>query len=969
MTSSAALRQFISCLDPKTAASVSLLDRDRALYSSDASIYRLVPQAVASPRHRDELLELLTVAREAELPITARGSGTSCAGNAIGPGLVLDLRRHLSRIHLIDGDRQLAVVDPGVIQADLQRACQPYGLRFGPDPSTSSRCTIGGIVGNNACGPRALGYGVAASNLLDAEVITGRGDILRLAAMSGDLADSHPLSRALAALTDQHLALIRRHFGTFSRQVSGYGLQYLLPEKGRNLPAFFTGSEGTLGIASELTVRLVKDPDHRLTIALGYPSMADAADDVMAILPFKPTAVEGMDARLVEIVARAKGPAAVPPLPHGNGWTFVELAGDDLSEVESRSRQLLQAAGAIEGWLIDQPDQASAIWQIRSDGAGLAGVSLDSPAYPGWEDAAVPPSRLGEYLRSFEQLLDDFGFHALPYGHFGEGCVHARIDFPLTQPGGADRYRQFVIESARLVARLGGSLSGEHGDGRARSELLPIMYPPAALELFAATKSLFDPKMLLNPGVIVNPSPVDDQIRYAGLIDNSLVVSHQHFADQVHRCSGVGKCVASQAEGLMCPSFQATRQEIDSTRGRARILQEMLLGQLVDGWDSPAVAQALDLCLGCKGCASDCPTAVDMTSAKSYALNQRYRRRLRPSSHYLLGWLPRWGRLLTRLHLGWLVNALLGLPGIGAIGKWSAGVDRRRPLPRFASVSARRAARRSLNGAAIESAPLASNHPAASVTRQPTDTAPTGEHPTTETNRQPVLVWVDSFTDCFESTSLPAVIALLLDAGYAPQFLERTACCGLTWITTGQADGARRQIMAALDQLAPYAQAGTPILGLEPSCLAVWRDDAADLVDDSRVAQVAASTFTLAELLNRTDGWRRPNLTGHTVLAQPHCHQASVLGWGADAQLLKDCGASLVTIQGCCGLAGNFGVEIGHHDLSVAIAGQHLLPALEQYPEAVVLADGFSCRKQITDLTDRVPMTLAELLLAHRGID
>ena len=930
MSDPAPIQDFLSILGPG-ASCVDTSALTRAIYSSDASLYRLLPTAVACPRDRDELEQVLDAARSVGLPVTPRGAGTSCAGNAVGAGLVVDMRRHLTGIHEIDPEARTAVVDPGVVQESLQRAVRPYNLRYGPDPSTSTRCTIGGIVANNACGPRALGYGIAATNIVDAEIITGTGDRLQLSRLTGDNARSHPLSASLSDLVDAHLGVIRTHFGLFSRQVSGYSLQHLLPEKGRDLVSFFAGTEGTLGVATRLTLRLAPDPAHTLTVVLGYPTMAEAADAIPCLLPFRPTAVEGMDSRIVEIVRRARAGAGVPDLPAGQGWVFIELGGEDPAGLASDASGLIAASDALQGWAVTDPVQAAALWKIRSDGAGLAGVSLAKPAYPGWEDAAVPPAQLGAYLRAFDDLLNDYQFHALPYGHFGEGCVHARIDFPLTEKGGLERYRGFVTDSAHLVAAFGGSLSGEHGDGRARSELLPLMYPPEAIAVFAAVKHVFDPNSLLNPGVIADPAPLDANVRYTGLIGNRLAAAHPGFSAQIHRCTGVGSCVAAHPTSLMCPSYQATGEEKDSTRGRARVLQEMVQGTFASTWDCPEVAEALDLCLACKGCSSDCPTTVDIASAKSYVLQERYRGKLRPRSHYALGWLPRWGRLVTSLHIGWLANLILALPGIGRVAKYAAGVDHRRPLPRFGYQSATSRAR---------------NLSIASTGR-------------------PVLVWVDSFTDCFEGTALPALIKVLVHAGYSPQFLERTACCGLSWITTGQRDGAARNIRRALDQLAPIAEQGIPILGMEPSCTAVWKSDASELVNDPRVQTVADSICTLAELLARDPSWTPPDLSGHEIVAQPHCHHTSVLGWTADAALLDRTGASVVTLTGCCGLAGNFGAEIGHYETSVAVAATGLLPALDAHPDAIVLSDGFSCRKQVADLTDRTAMTLAELLAAH----
>ncbi len=901
----------------------------RALYSSDASLYRVVPQAVAHPRDVAETVETLAAARAAAVPVTTRGAGTSCAGNAVGPGLVLDTARHLNQVLCIDPETRTARVQPGVVQSELQAAAAPYGLRFGPDPSTHNRCTIGGMIGNNACGPRALGYGRSADNVVALDIVTGTGERLRLDGTQ-TAADS-PTLRDLQALVAANLATIRTEFGTFGRQVSGYSLEHLLPENGFGVAKFLAGTEGTLGVIVEATVRLVADAPCKVMIALGYPSMADAADAAPAIVEHGPTAAEGLDRRIVEVVRRTHGEAAVPTLPRGDGWMFVELVGDEPVTLRARADALLADAQALDGWVVEDPVAAQALWKIREDGAGLAGVSLASPAYPGWEDAAVPPKNLGAYLRDFDALLAEFGLDGLPYGHFGDGCVHVRIDFPLTTESGGAVHEAFVQRAATLVASYGGSMSGEHGDGRARSGLLPLMYSPAAIALFGQVKALFDPLNLLNPGVLVDPRPVNADRRAVALVGKS-----DHFSTAVHNCSGVGKCLANTTPGMgvMCPSYQATRDEKDSTRGRARVLQEMINGELVTGgWKSPEVHQALDLCLSCKGCARDCPTGIDMAAYKAQVLDHTYRGRLRPRSHYALGWLPRWGRLITRSRaLAGLVNLTTSTPGIRSIVRWSAGVDQRRSLPRFAARAARNR-----------------------VTLPPS----TGK---------PVVVWVDSFSDCFTGEGVPAVVEVLTDAGYAPQFLERAACCGLTWISTGQLDGARRQLRSALDILHPHVAAGTPVVGLEPSCLAVWRSDAPELLDDPRVAEVAAGVFTLAELLARTPGWSAPDLSDLTLVAQPHCHHASVLGWQADAQLLKATGATITTVGGCCGLAGNFGVEQGHYDVSVKVAEHDLLPAVAARPDAVVLADGFSCRTQLAELGDRQAITLAELLSGRRPV-
>ena len=917
----------------------------RALYSTDASLYRVVPQGVAHPRTVGELEAVVDAARAARVPLTTRGAGTSCAGNAVGPGVVVDVARHLTAIHAIDAEARTAVVDPGVVQDVLSRAAQQVGLRYGPDPSTFTRCTIGGMIGNNACGPRALGYGRSSDNVVALDVITGTGERLSLDSRADLTASDSPTLRALHELVMANLGTIRPQFGTFSRQVSGYSLEWLLPENGFDVAKFLAGSEGTLAVITRATVRLVADAPYKTMLALGYPTMPDAADAMPAILPFSPTAVEGMDRRIVDVVSRALGADAVPRLPEGDGWVFVELADDDVDRLAERARGLLAASGCLDGEVVDDLVVAAALWKIRADGAGLAGVSLERPAHAGWEDAAVPPARLGDYLRDFDALLRRHELQGLPYGHFGDGCVHCRIDFPLTQvPDGAARYRAFIEEAADLAASYGGSMSGEHGDGRARSELLPRMYSPEALELFASVKRIFDPDNLLNPGVLVDPAPFDADLRAPAMRRSPLFRTHRQFVDDVHRCTGVGKCVASTGSHVMCPSWQATREEKDATRGRARVLQEMVNGTLVtDGWRSAEVHAALDLCLSCKGCSRDCPTGTDMAAYKSRVQYEAFKGRLRPRDHYTMGWLPMWGRLVSSNPVfPRLMNVVMQTPGITNVLKLVAGIDQHRGMPRFAKGSNRAAARAQVEGR-----------------RALPGAAPTA--------KGEVVLWVDSFSDAFEGDHVAAMAAVLIENGWTPRLLERKACCGLTWITTGQLDGAVKELRNATDVLHEYVSRGAKIVGTEPSCIAVWRSDALELLhDDPRVAEVAANVVTLAEFLAADPDFTMPDLTGHTVVAQPHCHEASVMGWAAEQRLLVASGATIVRVNGCCGLAGNHGMIAGHYDFSVKVFETNLGPALDAAPAgAIVLADGFSCRTQLQDLQARQALTFAELLVAH----
>jgi FAD/FMN-containing dehydrogenase/Fe-S oxidoreductase len=910
--------------------------RRRAEYSSDASLYRVMPTVVAFPREADEVAAAVAVCRSEQVPLTARGGGTSIAGNSVGAGVVLDFSRYLNRIHDIDAGSATAVVDPGVVLDDLQAKAAACGLRFGPEPSTHSRCTIGGMIGNNACGARALGYGRTADNVAGLDIVTGTGDRLRVGEIDGQ--QPAPILAELERLVRSRLGVIRREFGTFTRQVSGYSLEHLLPERGFDVAAALAGTEGTLAVVCRATLRLVHAPAATALVVLGYPDIAAAADAVPSLLPGRPVALEGLDERIVTSARRGSGGAAIPDLPRGGAWLLAELGGDDRADVRARADALVRQVGAQAGWVVPSAAEAAALWRIREDGAALSvRLGRHGPALSGWEDAAVPPMRLGAYLREFEELMAQWDVTGAPYGHFGDGCVHIRIDFPLARPDGRAVFRGFLTDAAKLVASYGGSVSGEHGDGRARSELLPLMYSAEAVDTFAAVKRLFDPADVLNPGVIVRPRPVDADLRLA----STPIARHGtglryldddgQFTAAVHRCVGVGKCrvVPEAGGGVMCPSFRATRDEKDSTRGRARVLQELANGSLTTGWRSAEVAEALDLCLSCKACSAECPMGVDMASYKAEVLYQRYRRRPRPAAHYSLGWLPVWARAASRTPN--LVNHLLSGP-LAPAAKRIAGVDGRRPLPAFATRTFRH---------------WFARHRA--------------------TAGKPVMLWVDTFTNHFVPQVGVAAVAVLEAAGFRVAIPERPLCCGLTWLSTGQLGVARKMLSRSVAALEAAAKSGVPVVGLEPSCTALFRGDAAELLGRTQaVTAVAESITTLAEVLSSADGWQPPDLAGTAAIVQPHCHHRAVLGYSADLALLTRAGAELRVVDGCCGLAGNFGAERGHYDLSVAVAGNALLPAVDSAPAAaVVLTDGFSCRTQVDHLAGRPSVHLAELLARH----
>ena len=1014
----------------------------RARYSSDAGLTRIPPLAVAFPRTPEQAIAAFAIARAHGVPLTARGGGTSCASNAIGPGLVLDFSRHMNRVISVDPEARTATVEPGCVGSTLQAAASEYGLRFGPDPSSQNRATIAGMVANNACGPHATAWGRTSDNIVSLDCVDGQGR--RFTATTGHDAALSDVP-GLASLIDSHLAPIRTELGRFKRQVSGYSLEHLTPEGGRNLAAMLAGTEGTLVLILSITVRLVPLPDAPVLAALGYRSMIEAADDVPTLLTHSPLAVEGMDRRLVDVVRAHKGPGAVPALPDGEGWLLVEVGapGEDVTASLERARALCANSAAIDTVVYPPGAQASALWRIRADGAGLGGRTPpdgegggDQQAWPGFEDAAVPPENLGAYLRDFTALMEEFDIDGLLYGHFGDGCVHVRLAMPLETPEGVAHSRAFLQSAARICAAHGGSVSGEHGDGRARGELLRFMYSPDVLDLFARVKHVFDPNNLLNPGVLA--APMDEaeaafraRVRKAGATgvagvagnsggtlelqpgvdpldfglrrvaarplpaDGGFAFTHDggDFTSAVHRCTGVGKCRAGVSGTFMCPSYLATREEKDVTRGRARILQEAANSQLVKAIDSPEVLEALDLCLACKACSADCPAGVDMARYRSEALFRTYRGRIRPLSHYTLGWLPRLTRVTARVPgLAAVANAVMSVAPLRSLAFRIIGLDPRRGMPALQSGTFTAWARR--HSLLADSVPTLTPDDAVSSDTAASDAAtdarergrtqassnPTPERegatassmadspilsgPRDPGGRPYALVWADSFSQTLDDTGARAVVDVLEANGFAP-IVAPDACCGLTWITTGQLEGAKKHLASLLGVLAPFAASGIPIVGVEPSCTAVLRDDLLDLLpEDPRSALVSSATRTLAEVLSAlpASARRLPSLEGVEIVAQPHCHHYSVMGWDTDQALLESLGARVRRLEGCCGLAGNFGMEAGRYDLSVAVASHSLLPSLSAQPDAVYLADGFSCRTQAAQLAGRGGVHLATLL-------
>ena len=920
----------------------------RGLYAVDGSNYRVVPDLVVVPADADDLAAAVALTADAGAPVTMRGGGTSMAGNAIG-GVVIDASRHVNRVLNIDRATRTAVVEPGLVLTDLLAAAKPHGLTFGADPSSGSRATLGGMIANNACGAHSVAWGTTADNVRSLDVILAdgtrctfesRGAREQLASRPGREGELH---RSLQAFVDQHDLVIRRRFGRFTRQISGYALHRLLPEHGYDVAGLLCGSEGGFAATLRATLALTPLPTARVLCVLGFGDSVSSAECVSVVRAHSPLTMESINIDLVDRLPGEVRRAAIEAgLPAGRAWLLVEMGGEDRVAAEMAAEKMLAAlcdsgSSASACW-VTNPGAQAVLWRCRRDAAGLATRRADgAEAWGGWEDAAVPPERLADYLRGLDELMGRYGLSGASYGHFGEGCMHMRIDFDLLSVHGVAAYRSFVEEATDLVVALGGSVSGEHGDGRARSELLGRMYGADGLALMAEMKDIWDPGRLMNPGVIVEPPPLDAGIRLLGPAKDRKLLTlfsypddNDNFAQAQRRCVGIGKCRQSSG-GVMCPSYQATHDEMHSTRGRAHLLWEMLNGDLVtDGWRSTEVRDALDLCLSCKGCLSDCPVNVDMATYKAEFTHHHYANRpwSRPLSHWSMGWLPQLSRIASAAPR--LVNRMAGT----SLAKRLGGIAPERDVPAFAEQTftswfARR------------------------------------EAPVQPGSRGPVVLWPDSFTNYLAPQVGRAAVAVLEAAGYQVILPGGHVCCGLTWISTGQLRTAKRRIRRSLDVLAPQLESGVPIVGLEPSCTAVLRRDAVELLhDDGRAAALAASTVTFAELLTRSD-WQPPDVAAD-ALVQTHCHQHAVLGFDADRTLMQRAGITAdIPDSGCCGLAGNFGFERGHYEVSQAVGERVLLPAVrEAAPTTAVIADGFSCRTQIAQGTPRRAVHLAEVLAA-----
>ncbi len=903
----------------------------RAAYAADASNYRQVPIGVVLPRNVEDIVAAMRICSAQGVPVLARGGATSLNGQTVNVAVVIDCSKYLDRVLAIDARARSARVEPGVVCDTLRDAAEAHGLTFAPDPATHSRCTLGGMIGNNSCGPHSVMAGTTVDNIERLEVLTYDGERFwcgptsdaefeRIVASGGRQGEIY---KKLKGIAEKYGDAIRKGFPKIKRRVSGYNLDQLLPENGFNVARALVGSEGTCALTLQAEVRLVKSPPERVLVVLGFPDIYAAGDAVPRILAAKPIACEGLDEAIIgglrERGLRLDDIALLPP---GKAWLMVEFGGDTREEVVLR-------AAALGGGVITDKAMIARLWTIRETGASATSLNLGGKGIDpvvGWEDVAVDPLRLGDYLREFQALVDRFGYRTSLYGHFGDGCIHARIDFDLRTGAGLEHWRKFLTQAARLVVKYGGSLSGEHGDGQAKGELLPIMFSPELMQAFREFKAAWDPRKRMNPGKLIDAYPVDANLRLGPDYHPLPLKTNFQFRSEVgngfaraaEHCIGMGKC-RSHVGGTMCPSYRATREERYSTRGRARLLSEMLRGEVItDGWASTEVREALDWCLGCKGCRSDCPTHTDMAAYKAEFLSHHYDTRRRPRQALSMGRIGEWAPLAARFPK--VVNAVSGL----SLSKALAGVARERTLPRFAANTFR-----------------AQFKPGAGGER--------------------VVLFDDTFNNHFRPQTASAAQKLLEAAGCAVELPAKHVCCGRPYYDYGMLDEARRALEGVLEVLAPQLDAGAPVVVLEPGCLSVFRDELRQLMpDDPRAAKLTASVTSLGELLQKKSFAGKIQ---RQVFVHSHCHQKALWGAKADHEVLVAAGCEVIAPDtGCCGMAGSFGYKPQHLEASRRIAGLALLPALEAAKDAVVVASGFSCREQIESLARRPTLHLAEVL-------
>ncbi len=984
----------------------------RALYATDGSNYRQVPIGVVLPRDNDDVLATISVCRDFGAPLLCRGAGTSLAGQCCNVAVILDFSRYMNQILEIDPARRMARVQPGVVLDQLRNAAERHHLTFAPDPATHDRCTIGGMIGNNSCGVHSVMAGKTDDNIEALEVVTydgtrltagenfirdhvgadafvcpggqgtdhvGTGALARPGGAEVSLRSDRAtqIYNSLKQIAGQYAPLIHQKFPNIPRRVSGYNLNYLLPENNFHVARALVGSEGTCVTVLEATCRLVESPPARVLLVVAYPDIYQCADHVPEIMQHKPIGLEGFDDLLVTYT-RTKGinSEGLALLPEGGGWLLVEFGAATAREAESQAQGLIAALNRSAHppkVQLYAGQQAKRVWEVRESSLGVTShVRGESINWEGWEDAAVAPEKLGGYLRDLRKMMADFGYKGSLYGHFGHGCVHTRINFDLQSKPGIAKFRRFMEEAADLVVSYGGSLSGEHGDGQSRAELLPKMFGPELMEAFRKFKTAWDPDWKMNPGKLINPNKLDENLRlganYAPWEPKTFFQfpdDHGSLAQATLRCVGVGKCRRDEG-GVMCPSYRATREEEHSTRGRAHLLWEMTLGQnregevIRDGWRSEEVKSSLDLCLACKGCKSDCPVSVDVATYKAEFLSHYYEGRVRPLSAYAFGNIDLWARLAS--NAPGLVNLTTQLPFLRDIAKVVAGIPHQRKIPAFAPETFKswffrtRASRPRSGGRLVrppEEGVRGSNFSNDSMAESLNDSMP------------PVLLWADTFNNYFLPATARAAVEVLEAAGYRVVVPRAHLCCGRPLYDFGMLDRAEALLLEILDELAPEIEAGVPIVGLEPSCVAVFRDELINLFPhDERAQALSRQTFLLSEFLEQNSAHAPLPQFPRKALLHGHCHHKSIMKMTAEESLLRRLGIDFTApAPGCCGMAGSFGFERDKYSVSAAIGELELLPAVRQAPPGwLIIADGFSCREQIAQLTGRHALHLAEVL-------
>lgn len=930
-------------------------DGSRALYATDASNYRQPPIGVVIPKTLNDIEQTVATARRFNAPILSRGGGTSLAGQCCNHAVLMDMTKYLHSVLEIDAERRLGRVQPGCVLDDLRHAAEKQGLTFGPDPATHNHCTLGGMLGNNSCGVHSLlaeqhGLGARTSdNTHELEILTYDGLRMRVGPTTEEQLEQiiqeggrrGEIYSQLRKLRDKYAAEIRNRYPRIPRRVSGYNLDELLPENGFNVARALVGTESTCVVILEATMDLVPNPGARSLLIAGYKDAFSAADHVSELLSYDPIGLEGIDEKLFNWVKRAGShPKGIKLMPEGHGWLLVEFGGDNKQESEDRARavmdRLKQQPHPPSMKLFHDPAEEQAIWEVREGSLGsTAWVEGHPDTWPGWEDSAVSPQDVGKYLRDLHTLMTRYDLHPSLYGHFGDGCVHCRIGFDLYTADGIRNYKSFIEEAADLVLSYGGSFSGEHGDGQSRAWLLPKMFGAELIEAFREFKRIWDPDWKMNPGKVIDPDPVDAHLRLGPSYNPPRPSTHFQYPDDRHdfsraalRCVGIGEC--RKASGTMCPSYMVTREEMHSTRGRARLLFEMLEGDPLENcWRNEHVKEALDLCLACKGCKGECPVQVDMATYKAEFRSHYYQGRLRPRHAYAFGLVHQWARFAS--WMPHVANLFTQTPVLREVAKLAAGVAPNRTLPKFASQTFKEWFRR--RGPRFE-------------------------------GRPGVILWPDTFNNYFHPEVARAAVEVLEDAGYRVIVPVPDLCCGRPLYDYGMLDTAKRWLLQILDTLRESIREGVPVIGLEPSCVSVFRDELTNLIaGDNDAQRLQKQTYLLSEFLEKIH-YSPPALAGKAVV-HGHCHHKAILNFDAEEELLKKLGLDFEVLDsGCCGMAGAFGFEKGDtYEVSIKCGERVLLPRVrEAAKDTLIITDGFSCHEQISQTTDREALHLAQVI-------